>query len=418
MMGISKYDELLVTALESCFNPGTTSALAHLDLSEWEGLIDNAIKHGVAPFLWHRFQSSNFSSELPENIRKRFAKCYLQSAGRGVIIRNQLFEILELLNKNDIPVIVLKGAYFADSIYQDFSIRPMQDIDILIRENDSGRVEKALLSVGYNSLFGVNTPLNRRIHYSYKRPGWGVPIEVHFLLRSSRLNRELDIDQFWSRAVITSVVEHDVSVFSPEDLILYHCFHATKHIFQHFALRSFCDIALIIKHFNEKVDWKIVAERAKELQIANNVYFTLKLVRVLMQIGAPQEFLHNLKPVNYDLELEGLAKTQIFEGMDRHYLKLTNFAKLWHGGSIREKVLILRDSILPLKGFVASKYNLNSKSGLVYFYYLIRLVNFIWYYKRTLWKLVIQDKESDRIIRQISTRIRSKDTLLEWLKHA
>ena len=54
------------------------------------------------------------------------------------------YKISEVFNKNKIEFVLLKGSYLTNFIYENRSLRPINDIDILVSSKDFNKAEDLL----------------------------------------------------------------------------------------------------------------------------------------------------------------------------------------------------------------------------------------------------------------------------------
>ena len=91
-------------------------------------------------------------------------KAYVHNAIKNLELYHEISKVLAALQDNAIPVIVLKGAALAALVYPNIALRPMRDVDLLIRDDDIWSVDKIILQLGYENI---------RIPVSKIRAIWG-----------------------------------------------------------------------------------------------------------------------------------------------------------------------------------------------------------------------------------------------------
>lgn len=289
MTELHKEDQLLIQALQLCFNTNNIRSLAELSYAEWEALADNAVHNGVSQFLWHGIKPFESLLNIPANTREKFVKSFRAGVGNGMIIQNQLRHLLTLLQDNNILSIVLKGSYLAADIYKDYAIRPMNDIDILIDVNDACRLEDILINNYYKSIVSAKSKMFSH-HYAYMPEHIGKRLEVHICLSSLDSIGITGFPTLIERAVGLEILGIRTHTLAFEDLILFQCYHLCKHKFYHFGLRSVCDIAAILLNKSKEIDWRVTAERAIEWSVKEDVILSMELVRNLLRITPPDEY--------------------------------------------------------------------------------------------------------------------------------
>jgi len=111
---------------------------------EWAVLGQMAQDQGVAPLLNWTFTQAGWPASATPGPRSSLTAAYYQSVALNSVLYQELEMILDALVTAQIPVIVLKGAHLATSLYPDLSLRPMHDLDLLIRKKSSSALEQCL----------------------------------------------------------------------------------------------------------------------------------------------------------------------------------------------------------------------------------------------------------------------------------
>src|SRR5688572_3051809 len=113
----------------------------------WDRMLATAEAEGLAPALavWLR----RHPGDVPPAIAERFAARLQQSIARHVVMSRDLVTVLRALEGEGIPAIPLKGAFLAERVYPRPALRPMSDIDLLIRPEHRVRVDALVRGLGY-----------------------------------------------------------------------------------------------------------------------------------------------------------------------------------------------------------------------------------------------------------------------------
>ncbi len=61
----------------------------------------------------------------------------------------ELAQVVRACNDAGVPVILLKGAHLAEAVYGNIALRPMVDVDLLVKQADLMRVHDILIGQGY-----------------------------------------------------------------------------------------------------------------------------------------------------------------------------------------------------------------------------------------------------------------------------
>ncbi|MCB0226148.1 MAG: nucleotidyltransferase family protein, partial [Anaerolineae bacterium] len=108
-----------------------------------------AERHGLVPLLYRHLEAIDPTAS-PKPI---FARLWSQSqatAGRNLMLTQELLRLLDLLAANDIPAIPYKGPALAALVYGDISLRPFNDLDILVPQRAARRAKALLEANGYH----------------------------------------------------------------------------------------------------------------------------------------------------------------------------------------------------------------------------------------------------------------------------
>jgi putative nucleotidyltransferase-like protein len=129
--------------------PGETAP--HWDDFEWDVARAVCGMHGISVLLARRLHwrgPSSFQRFLAEQVEHG-----LRREVRADALRLRLDE---LLRRERVPVVALKGAALRPLALHSPGDRPMGDIDLLARREDLAAITRALAQVGYQPLFAVN----------------------------------------------------------------------------------------------------------------------------------------------------------------------------------------------------------------------------------------------------------------------
>jgi hypothetical protein len=210
-------------------------------------------------------------------------------------------EILMGFHQSGIEVILLKGAQLGHVDYPRFSLRPMGDIDLLVKGSDQLAVIKLMLDMGFN-LYETGQTCNRYFIKEVSRGKKGeahkpIFVEVHSNLQVPvRLNRSciIDMDEFWNGSQGKSINGFPFLQLCPAHNLIYLCSHIAEH---HFSRMIWAyDVALLIQRHGEEIDWEKLEELCARMRNRSPLYHNLRLCRELFGILIPERVLRNLSP--------------------------------------------------------------------------------------------------------------------------
>src|SRR5262245_38151271 len=100
-------------------------------LQQWDALPAQAEAHGLVPLVYTHLQAAGIA--VPPAIKQQLLGYYMQHAHATRVRTQVLSDILTCYQAARIDALVLKGAALAHMVYPQPVLRPMRDIDILVR---------------------------------------------------------------------------------------------------------------------------------------------------------------------------------------------------------------------------------------------------------------------------------------------
>ncbi len=203
---------------------------------EWRSLarMSQPDAEGVGPLLYWHFKDGTWPEEMPLVVREHLTKSYYNTLAQNTLMYKELARILETFAAEEIPVIVLKGAALAATVYEDIGLRPMGDLDLLVRPEDLRRAWKAMSALNYQVL-AANTEVVLR---NFDGPEIGV--DLHWCIVSGYETRSAEIDWFAVDLVDFEVPFSEVNGVMLEPSV--HLAYLISHTVDQELLRAFYDI--------------------------------------------------------------------------------------------------------------------------------------------------------------------------------
>lgn len=235
---------------------------------------------------------------MPSPARETLKQEYIYNWGRNVRILEELAALLRVL---DNPVIVLKGAALLSSVYEDFGLRMLGDVDILVKPEDVSKIDKVLSQSGCRSdrrlrSYPVSNYLNSLV---YGKNGTSLLLHLHWHLVNNALPNymyaeKIDMDKIWNEAIPLKIRESEVLCLAPHHQLLHLSEHAMKHSYN--TLIHVWDIHLVINYWKEKLQWERLCSEAEEFQLRSPLFYSLWLSKEYFGTCVPQEILEFLRP--------------------------------------------------------------------------------------------------------------------------
>jgi len=116
---------------------------------DWPSVEERIFQEGLSALFYSHLRSLDLLSFLPGDMRKRLGRIYAETS----LINRHLLKILETLEEalaeRNMKVIVFKGAALLNTVYRDPALRPMEDIDLIVREEQLGVLKEILETMGF-----------------------------------------------------------------------------------------------------------------------------------------------------------------------------------------------------------------------------------------------------------------------------
>jgi len=257
-------------------------------------LLRAAERQGVAPLLYD-WLGRHREIVVDEPTRGALHEAYWSGHFRNRLLLEELRVVLRVAADAGIDVMPLKGARLAPAFYPTPALRPLSDLDLLVRATDVRRMGILLQKRGYAEVDHAPSYVedewldieSRDYCWFAMRQGFDALIEFRAAPLELAVGRLTDLDDAYTAALrrhATSVWERSSPspdgagrVMSAEDLLLHVTTHlAAKHL--DFRLIWLHDIARIVAG-SPRLDWAYVAARVKDLRVVAPVTAALEAAR-------------------------------------------------------------------------------------------------------------------------------------------
>lgn len=254
---------------------------------DWEKIYEDAKAHKVQGLIYTAI-SEEMLETMDKDLLKRWKVDTFNTGISQIIHIKQIERILALINKAQIPVVVLKGLVVRE-YYHRPELRTMCDADILVKESDLDKVRELLLNEGYEE--GESTEAHLVFYHSSH-----MPVEVHWTLADGRFFRgNTSFEKnLWENTQTVKVGEVSVLSLGDEDLSLHLCVHMATHIISSgFGIRQIADLALLVDKIGEQINWNHFINKTKECGVEKFTIVIFMLARELFDIQIPNVILQN-----------------------------------------------------------------------------------------------------------------------------
>jgi hypothetical protein len=231
-------------------------------------LVHAAVRDGLAGLILER--SGRYGLPLPAPVARRLERHATTVAARNLQIQSELERVLRTLEDAKVPVMLLKGAALNLTLYPRPDLRPMSDVDLLVRPEDAERAVAALLEHSWRRGRDlVREGFFPRYHYECELLGGSIAplrIDLHARpLRPLRLARTMPTDAFWAGAETARVGSSQGMIAARETMFIHLAAHAAFHGCS--RLLWLYDIKRFVDELGHTLDWDAVGRRSCEWRL-------------------------------------------------------------------------------------------------------------------------------------------------------
>lgn len=255
----------------------------------WEKFKTLAAYHELAPFLY--LPISKRSSWVPEDVQTFLRDYYYAGVMRSQNALSEFFTLAALFSEKHIDMVPIKGTSLLLDIYYDNPVRPMADIDILVRREDFTEAKAVLSSLGYEANYIGLKPeywLEKHCEVMFrsrekKKVG---TVDAHFALDLPPRAATL-LPRLWERTREFVLEGHKVRVLSPEDHLFCLALHQRRFGGKALCLKNVFDLVMILKKHGDSFDWDYVVSEARAGKMRSTVFFLLLKAHLFFEANVP-----------------------------------------------------------------------------------------------------------------------------------
>jgi hypothetical protein len=248
-----------------------------LTADEWRTLTQAAARHGVAPLLWHHAQQGTWAAQMPAAARQDLRRAYYTTTAQNTMLYHELGRILAALE--GIPVVVLKGAALAATLYPQIGLRPMGDIDVLVGVDHIETATQRVTTAGYRLAVAPHD------NAEFEHENGQTKLEISWIINYGQTQMRPALTRwFWDNTAEQTITLPDgtTSTFlylNATAHLLYAALHLHKHLYDGAArLLWWYDMHALLAQQQHSIDWEMLQ------QIASTFHLHSKLSLILAQV--------------------------------------------------------------------------------------------------------------------------------------
>jgi hypothetical protein len=351
--------------------PGPADTLA-MRAEDWDAFSSLARIHRLGPMLHNRLARSDLAAAIPQEVKEQLQASQRKHAMRNLSIYRELVAVTQMLDARNIPSIALKGAFLARFAYPEPGLRPMRDLDLLLRPEQAVQAFGLLKECGYRSLFDglPEAYFADRNHLPPLEGPGGISIELHHRLIAPGPLRA-DAGEFenamWARSVLETVGGIQIRFPCPEDMLLHLCMHATLDHRLDLGPLALADVAFLLEA--RRINWPDFLAVASGGNWQRCALLLLYLARRHLGAKVPGEVVAELDGGEGDAAWLGSAEYLLFSAPGDHKLLDYDVQEILYSGKLSERLSRLAGAVFPPRSVIARHFPVSADSARAYLYY-------------------------------------------------
>jgi hypothetical protein len=325
----------------------------------------------LGAYVYHKRKDIQDNGTISPEALEQFKQEYYATVVSNLAKIESATKIFQELKKENLLFIPLKGMSLLETAYKDISVRPMTDIDILIKPEDIQTAKSIIERLGYKQFesfrgsFNFNDPKNRMF------------IDVHTKFTRYEQLFQIDYEEIYKRLIqVTFNEQVQVHVLCPEHQIAHIGLHLAPGLYSDYNLINFLDLYSLISKY--QIEWEYFIDFAQRSKITSYLYGPLYLCAQLYPLEIPEFVLTRLGKGLTQKKREHIHNQHLavilnggFEGSKSFFERLT-----WaEGFSAKQK--LIQSGLFPDKKEMSHRYNIPETSPKIYLLYVKRLLKLI-----------------------------------------
>lgn len=273
-------------------------------IQEWSEITMAADRHGLAPLVWQHARASGVDLS---SARQSLGAVVLRHRDLGRAQADGLGEIVDALDRAGIDHLLLKGAILAHVLYPRSDLRPMSDLDILVRPADARHALEVTGRLGFDAGSGP-APAQRFHHHlpmaTRRRDGLTVGVEIHTNALSHDQPMALRLGSLSQPPRECMIGGRRLRSLGHVDMLV----HLSRHVLeprQQTRLLNVADLVGYAAKYASEIDWDFLRQRQPHvvntlalMHFVTALPEALRALRPAESLGAPRGVGRGLTPLS------------------------------------------------------------------------------------------------------------------------
>ena len=222
----------------------------------WETLTEQAETHALGPLLYHHLKHAGITP--PQTVSTQLKLVYLRHRRAYQLRQTILRDILDAFMQAGIKVIVLKGGALCHLIYPDPALRPMRDLDLLVKPEDALKAQQLLKQLGFTApepIPGKRWLSHQLPEAQIRKEGLTITIEIHYDVFTKVHPISMPWQAIKRPLLAFPCADGTAFTLGYEDMLRHLCHHLIT-LGEPVRLIAVADIIGFAEKFADEIDWQ------------------------------------------------------------------------------------------------------------------------------------------------------------------
>ena len=292
---------------------------------EWKKINRWLLAYNLVPIFYSGYQESS----VPPEVYSHWQRFSMKIWHNHEVYSESTAKLFSIFEEHGIDAVVLRGLSISSWLYPDPTLRPMHDVDLLIRKKDRFAIVDILKLYGYHPQRFLRSQIVYRIN--------GTIFEIHWsFFTPKRYRKRIGFDDWFSSGKRLNTEKGFFNILSPE----HQCLDLISHGFVHHGFDrpiQLVDIALMSTRKN--LDWDVIRAWCERAAMSRITAFSLWYANRFLKLGMEEKL----------MEIFG----SLFEGSDVLYEAYQN---LFFGPDPLSGYLLRKKHLMHVTEGVATKF--------------------------------------------------------------
>jgi len=256
--------------------------------------------HGLFPRLYKDLMGSPEKHEVPGDVREKLMHLYTSSLKANINKRKEMTGLARAFARENVELIFLKGAALIATVYRDdIALRPMTDIDVLVRTQDLRKAREIISRMGYQEDKRLDPGYFHQVYYNN-----GIRLELHRDI--TRTANPLVLKKLLDSSEKVTLENIPMTILCPEGTVLMTCLDFLKDFPElypylwvgskdtrdkvfFYSFFSLYDLKDELEFYGRRFSWNTFLSLADALSYRHEILLLLFLAKKVAGANVPEE---------------------------------------------------------------------------------------------------------------------------------